>query len=63
MIIVNMAGILGLVTIVFFSAQLKVDATHQLVGNTTYNATAISHAPIGVMGDRLHNKGEWILSY
>ena len=63
MIIVNMAGILSVATIVFFSAQLKADATHQLAGNTTYNATAISHAPIGVMGDHLHNKGEWMLSY
>lgn len=27
------------------------------------NATASGHAPIGVMGDHMHDKGEWMLSY
>ncbi|RFB03991.1 transporter [Parvularcula marina] len=26
-------------------------------------ASALDHGPIGVMGDHLHNKGEWMLSY
>ncbi|MEM9422540.1 MAG: transporter [Pseudomonadota bacterium] len=27
------------------------------------NTSALDHAPIGVMGDHLHKKGEWMLSY
>jgi len=39
--------------------------TYKLAGNSkhTAHASAISHAPIGVMGDHLHKKGGWMLSY
>ena len=46
-----------------FSSALNADTSHQLAGNTTHASTAFSHAPIGVMGDHLHEKGEWMLSY
>jgi len=32
-------------------------------GHPGHGVRADGHAPIGVMGDHLHNKGEWMLSY
>lgn len=31
--------------------------------HNTGRSTASSHAPLGVMGDHMHNQGEWMLSY
>lgn len=44
----------ALLTTVCFQAQ---------AGDHTTGSSAIDHAPIGVMGDHMHDKGEWMLSY
>lgn len=33
------------------------------LGNAQATSTADDHAPIGVMGDHMHKKGEWMLGY
>jgi hypothetical protein len=45
---------------VMYSTTVLADASHQLGSNTPIPAD--SHAPIAVMGDHLHAKGEWMLS-
>ena len=46
-------------TTLTFANTAKADETH-----TSHKHTrADSHAPIGVMGDHLHKKGEWMFSY
>lgn len=43
------------------SANLvQADSSHS-IGNAGYQAD--EHAPIGVMGDHMHKKGEWMVSY
>lgn len=49
-----------------FSGFLVVQAGHTFEANLAGNTQLMlpdSHAPIGVMGDHLHKKGEWMLSY
>lgn len=51
-----------------FCASVLADADHHGSG-ATLNSDGLkpvhsgSHAPIGVMGDHMHKKGEWMLSY
>lgn len=55
----------GLITSISLSSLAYAQGV-KLAGNTSHDhssSTASSHAPIGVMGDHRHNKGEWMLSY
>ena len=63
-------GLAGLTTLMPFSA--RADDTQMVPGSSFavsgggHNHHAIradDHAPIGVMGDHMHKKGEWMLSY
>jgi len=54
-----------------FAATIVLQATTAVandtmsIGSHTHDGTytALDHAPIGVMGDHMHKKGEWMLSY
>jgi hypothetical protein len=56
-------------TSLLFCTQVLADSDHhngvgmKLNGNGLKPVNANSHAPIGVMGDHMHKKGEWMLSY
>ena len=52
----------------FFSTAVYAEADHHGVGMSMSNdglkkVHASDHAPIGVMGEHMHKKGEWMLSY
>lgn len=47
--------------LIFFSFQTLVGQENKR--NYTYNSKPSYHAPIGVMADHTHNKGEWMFSY
>ncbi len=49
-----------LATLAFATATAPVMADHDPSGDP---ARPDSHAPIGVMGDHVHDKGEWMVSY
>ncbi len=57
----NHALALALAATLSFSASLKADESHDSNGHKTHRADG--HAPIGVMGDHLHKKGEFMMSY
>lgn len=44
-------------------APLPANACDICDGNVETTASASGHAPIGVMGDHMHHKGEWMLGY
>ena len=54
---VRVIVVLIFITASLTSIQAKADGT----GPSLHNAAG--HAPIGVMGDHMHDKGEWMLSY
>lgn len=54
---VKLLAVLTLVATSLINVQAKADGA----GSPAYNAA--DHAPIGVMGDHVHDKGEWMLSY
>lgn len=61
-------GALGVAGALLFSSSVIADGGHQHGGVTLNNdgvqaVRADGHAPIGVMGDHMHGKGEWMLSY
>ena len=63
----NKEAIVASVFILFCSVVFA-DADHHGVGMSMNSdglkpVQANSHAPIGVMGDHMHKKGEWMLSY
>lgn len=45
------------------TAQACVDCDHSETNYVHIGSTANDHAPIGVMGDHMHKKGEWMVSY
>ncbi|GAA6211174.1 transporter [Hyphomicrobiales bacterium 4NK60-0047b] len=53
--------VLALATTLSLSAPLKADESHDSNGHKNHRADG--HAPIGVMGDHLHKKGEFMMSY
>lgn len=46
-------------TLIAFGSDTKADSLHL----TSHGLRADTHAPIGIMGDHMHGKGEWMLSY
>ena len=60
--------VISTVGVLLISSQVYADVHHDSTGMVLNNdgmkpVRSDSHAPIGVMGDHMHNKGEWMLSY
>jgi hypothetical protein len=50
-----------LIAIIFLASSSLL--AHESVSSAPLASGAISHAPLGVMGDHTHNAGEWMFSY
>ena len=51
------------IALVLLSTQANADSLSLHNANQKTNLRADDHAPIGVMGDHMHKKGEWMVSY
>jgi hypothetical protein len=59
-------SVLAFVGLILFNTNANAGHAKKVSGDKNgllISSTANEHAPIGVMGDHTHNKGEWMLSY